>query len=697
MKNKDYRRWLDEDSYTNVQTEEESDDDDIVAVWTAQQERKKRQAVAINGKKWGTSPGKKKTEEVLRENEIVNKRTYHQPVSNARCSEKEEDDQKCREKFPASIEGQKIEANNDEVITVERAGNSQDGSDSTRAPLKLPSAKIQPLASVNATAISVDTNDDKGDANRNRSSSLATKKSAKRQRQEQTHSSARIESPIKLFATVQDILARCQNPNQGYLRHVMTLREMLGLDYCIQNPHMVAKGMEWFVATNYLVDFAYVLEKVPELTSLHAIIFFYQNGNPSCWGKNSGAVFRRLDPGDDPSETNKPTGNPLKYKFKFGGTHHSKMFLVGFTDKVRVIIHTSNILGEDFETQANAAYIQDFPLKIKTLNIKSGDIPDFERTLVSYIETYGYNQARHWSEQRKRDGSSELTLMQQLSLYDFSSAKVILVPSCPGYYNMDRYERCYRQGYFKVKQSIEKYVSIDPGAKFGSVVCQFSSIGSLSAKWMHEFVKSLSVPVVRKNGNQNFDNLADAVKLVYPTVGEIRSSITGYRGGGSVPGREKNLKKNFLNPLYCKWSSSNIPINPIFKGKNVPHIKSYYQLRADDSFAWFFLGSHNLSKPAWGQVTNGRYGPCFQVSSWELGVFLCPELFSTHDKPVSLVPIVSPIVSDFSNGTELVHIPLPYPSHPQPYERQDEPWVVCNIRNEKKYYVVPDSFGQHSP
>jgi hypothetical protein len=53
------------------------------------------------------------------------------------------------------------------------------------------------------------------------------------------------DSPIKLFATTQDISARRIDPGQSHLRHVMTLREMMGLESSPQGGNIVPTKMEW--------------------------------------------------------------------------------------------------------------------------------------------------------------------------------------------------------------------------------------------------------------------------------------------------------------------------------------------------------------------------------------------------------------------------------------------------------------------
>ena len=409
---------------------------------------------------------------------------------------------------------------------------------------------------------------------------------------------------------------------------------------------------------------------------------------------------------------------------------------------MRVIVHTANLRYDDLYRKCQGAYIQDFPFKCDTstdVNVevsadisastcsttrRTGRTSDFEESLNYYMDSYGYHKPSHWQEGSRTNSHLQpctstrthtdkaLTLKQLIALYDFSGANAILIPSIPGYHKLNLPE-AQMQGYLKLKNAIGKCTrdsssacshinngkgdgdgdgdiisgSANSECNAGPVVCQFSSIGSLSEKWLKEFISSLTLPKSFKSGSthtgthartpedvhtnthavhkkqktqakRNIYTKNDAkqmmltestVKLVYPTAEDIRCSVEGYRGGGTVPGKLKNVSKSFLRPLFCKWdaeggadasasSGTNARVhsfetrkNPLHKGNYVPHIKSYYQLASDrSSMEWFVLGSHNLSKPAWGEVINGKYGTCLRVSSWELGVFVCPSSISTR-------------------------------------------------------------------
>lgn len=506
---------------------------------------------------------------------------------------------------------------------------------------------------------------------------------------------------IRLFTSPEDeklrqdfVTRQLSISSHSHLNQVMTMREMLGLDplwkpsaKASHNPTTVEEGysgrksIEWFVLCNYMCNFEFLLEDYPELLSVPNKVFFIHDGSAMGTEQyrslNPSTDFCFLNPKDEPGT---PT-NPLKYKLMYG-THHTKMILVGMEDRLRVIVYTCNMLGDDLIWQANGAFIQDFPLKHSVASAPTALGDDFERTLMHYLESYGYHAKKSWSL-----GAPSRTLVEQIAQYDFSNAKGILIPSIPGYHPIVPEEEQRPEngrptkplvGYLKLKDAIQTHAATHQSSqkrstRYGPVVCQFSSIGSLSEKWIRDFGTSLSAAPVPK-GKQE---LVDMVKVVWPTIEEMEATHAGLGGGASLPGTTNNLKRKFLMPLFCKWSPRASSNNPIHQAKSVPHIKTFFQLRhtkeqgekqEEKSFAWFCIGSQNLSKAAWGEIINGKYGKCHRVNAWEMAVFVCPTIFGKGQR---LVPFTG------KEGPDDTAIPLPYDCIPQRYSRlNDEPWNV---------------------
>jgi tyrosyl-DNA phosphodiesterase-1 len=190
----------------------------------------------------------------------------------------------------------------------------------------------------------------------------------------------------------------------------------------------------------------------------------------------------------------------------------------------------------------------------------------------------------------------------------------VLIPSTPGYHKPRPQKKEQVLGYLKVRQAILKYIPSPPPPPqqqqaSSPIICQFSSIGSLSQKYLNALWSAWDVASVhrvvgpKKNKKDGADNNNNNLQLIYPTVDEIFRSVEGVHGGSSVPGRQKNVMKQFLLPRYRKWAPSSSEDDALQKGQYVPHLKTYYQIdddggddNNDDSMKWFVLSSHNLSK-----------------------------------------------------------------------------------------------------
>ena len=352
---------------------------------------------------------------------------------------------------------------------------------------------------------------------------------------------------------------------------------------------------------------------------------------------------------------------------------------------------------------------------------------------MDYLNSYNYNKQHKWND---RSDAKATTLMDHLREYDFSPASVTLIPSVPGYHKLDSNPK---YGHLKVRKEVGRLgrgkdtrtATTDPNG--ACITMQFSSIGSLTKKYLHRLAYSMDVHRARDAGSGDLSEDDESkplnLQLVYPTSDEICNSLEGYRGGNSVPGNKKNVTKDFLKPLFRKWSASvsflsslsltrkdESSSNPLWKGNNgrllanpfhaiaafpviltvafpcpilVPHIKTFFQLSNDakddsDPMEWFMIGSHNLSKAAWGDVQDSKtFGEKrFFIRHWELGVFLSAK----HLHAKRLVPWTPERTDALSQGDAT--IPLPYRVKPMPYSESDQPWAV------DERYVRLDIFGR---
>lgn len=137
----------------------------------------------------------------------------------------------------------------------------------------------------------------------------------------------------------------------------------------------------------------------------------------------------------------------------------------------------------------------------------------------------------------------------------------------------------------------------------------------------------------------------------------------------------------------------------------MPHMKTYLRYaRGTRQLAWLYVGSHNLSKAAWGALQHS--GSQLTVKSFELGVLLLPSTeavyrtsrwrgFScTSSQPWQPKPQQAAVGAGLlsvrfvqwqrgssqearASGADLeVPLPVPFALPPQPYKQGEGPWTL---------------------
>ena len=529
---------------------------------------------------------------------------------------------------------------------------------------------------------------------------------ARRENKHQQHDGV---TPFHLFAT-----SSSKKLSRKTRKYFTSLRQIIGFDV----PN---REMKWLIISNFSIDFGYLLDQIlPDVLQFHRVVVFYHGGiNESAvmkWrelliGSGNTVDFVALSPSDPPNSTT----NPLPVQIDYG-MHHTKMFLTGYDEIIggerqsfiRVAIHTSNLLEGDNQLKANGVYAQNFPLKVQT----QGETCLFEDDLLRYLKSYGYSKRQCWTcqtasvqgDSSRTLSNGEFSLGELIRLYDYSSAYAVLIPSVPGRHKSDTYHNF---GYLKLRKAImDSFPAARQTVGKSSkppVLCQVSSLGKLNTKWLSKFHEAIDYtsthnvrPVEDYHAKFSKKNvvLERNLRIVWPTAAEIRNSVEGHRGGGSVMGKAKNVQDKFLEPLYHRWSNRNQADDPLQTARHVPHIKTLVQPSSDrSSIEWLYLGSHNLSIAAWGQIQK-RHKETDEminfIAHWELGVFFSPTTLAKalgDGKRVRIVPFGH--YEKTSNGAicldsdddedehdvDVVCVPLPYSLQTPAYDSKDVHWT----------------------
>lgn len=289
---------------------------------------------------------------------------------------------------------------------------------------------------------------------------------------------------------------------------------------------------------------------------------------------------------------------PLPISF---GVHHSKILLLFYRTGIRVALTTANFISIDWVWKNNVSYVQDFPRKTAA----SPPTSMFEKDLVDYFRSYA------------RSGLD----VTELAQFDFSSAKVILIPSVPGRHQG---ESLHKYGHMKLRRVLSEEVLPDKFAK-APITAQFSSIGNISETWlMNEIRTSFAASKNRHTGSGASASAASAslppMHLIWPTVSSVRDSLEGWHAGASLCCDSKN-QKSFFRPLLHRWDG-----RAQDRDRAMPHIKSYVRAAPDGEIAWILITSANLSNSAWGQMQLA--GKQLQIRHYELGCLFTPTHYA---------------------------------------------------------------------
>lgn len=323
-------------------------------------------------------------------------------------------------------------------------------------------------------------------------------------------------------------------------------------------------------------------------------------------------------------------------------THHSKFIIVAYATHVRVCIHTANYLYVDWANKTEGVWMQDFPLKAAGARNSSA----FEEDIVDYLKATG------WPGGKLRDDSH--CNADSLRAYDFSAARVALVASVPGSHVGNKY------GTRRVRWLLEQE-AFDSSAVHAPLVWQFTSNGKVRAPLIDEFSRAFcagrtAAGVALGHGD---------VQIVWPTEQEVRHSYEGWTGGTSIPGERQSIRAAEIRNLHHRWAGEGGDSCPEGRGLALPHIKTFLRYRGSTIF-WMLLGSHNLSRPAWGYATD--QGRKLTVGSYELGVMFLPSLLPPGTQMRCTAAAAPGLVGN------TLGLRVPYALPPLPYGPADEPW-----------------------
>lgn len=129
-------------------------------------------------------------------------------------------------------------------------------------------------------------------------------------------------------------------------------------DYGDDDDDSMTMGpIDFLFVANYIVNFEFLLDEVPELLSLPraCVVYGCKEGSEEAWRQacttldgSCSVDFLCRNPSDPPRSGSNPLAQRIPY-----GVHHTKMFLVGYSSgMLRVVVHTANLRFSDVHHKA---------------------------------------------------------------------------------------------------------------------------------------------------------------------------------------------------------------------------------------------------------------------------------------------------------------------------------------------------------
>ncbi|XP_050215287.1 tyrosyl-DNA phosphodiesterase 1 isoform X1 [Mercurialis annua] len=452
---------------------------------------------------------------------------------------------------------------------------------------------------------------------------------------------------------------------------------------CVSITDVIQGDILVAVLSNYMVDIPWLISACPILTKVPHVLVLHGEGDGSL------ELLKRSKPAN--WILHKP---PLPISF---GTHHSKAMFLIYPRGVRIIIHTANLIFVDWNNKSQGLWMQDFPWKDEKSQAKGCA---FENDLIDYL-----NALKWPGFTVKLPELGNVTINPSFfKKFDYGNATVRLIASVPGYHSGANLKKW---GHMKLRTILEECIFAKE-FKNSPLAFQFSSLGSLDAKWLSELATSLSSGLTQDKTPLGLGE----PRIIWPTVENVRCSLEGYAAGNAIPSPSKNVEKDFLKKYWSKWKATHTG-----RCRAMPHIKTFTRYNGQN-LAWLLLTSANLSKAAWGALQKNNSQ--LMIRSYELGVLFLPSFYKKRGNSFSCTnPRVKsePTLFEFQDkcglsedfeavktqlvtlmwrgpvdpSSEVVRLPVPYELPPQPYSSEDVPWSW------DRQYSKKDVYGQVWP
>ncbi|CAK5273496.1 unnamed protein product [Mycena citricolor] len=280
----------------------------------------------------------------------------------------------------------------------------------------------------------------------------------------------------------------------------------------------------------------------------------------------------------------------------FGGCFHMKyMVLVYESGRLRVVVSTANLLPIDWSDLENAVFIQDvFPVSPGRSSTSKGNgfATILQTVLLKTNAGAGLEFLSKSMDLPIKDVSDISTM------WDWNQVKAELVPSFIGKW----------QDWKTIKEDTQLKLE-----------CQGSSIGVYTTQWFNQFYTSacgdpsalrshLGIPEPQRKKLAYPANIS----VVFPTQQTVNDAER--RGATS---------------MFCtrkKWEARNFPRDAFWDSRSRGGRMILAEIGSQgvrlSASGWVYLGSHNFTSAAWGNLSGTSNSPVLNINNFELGVVI---------------------------------------------------------------------------
>ncbi|EGN94780.1 hypothetical protein SERLA73DRAFT_171190 [Serpula lacrymans var. lacrymans S7.3] len=340
------------------------------------------------------------------------------------------------------------------------------------------------------------------------------------------------------------------------------------------------------------------------------------------------------------------------------GCMHMKFMLLFYkTGRLRVVISTANLIDYDYRDIENAIWLQDVPLRPQPLPNDPKAVDNFATVMQRVLHALNVRPALATHLKTDHPNLPLQSIDHLRSHWDWSKVKVKLVPSIAGKH--EGWPKVILTGHTRLMKAIR-----DMGLRTGKgkaakdlvIECQGSSIGTYSTQWMNEFHWSargesaedwLDEPKTRRAKLPY-----PAVKIVFPSLKTVQTSVLGEPGGGtmfcrgvqwngakfprqlfhdsnSTAGGVLMHTKMIIGTFKQKATTNSLDSHDKGKGRQSDadsdtetetEEDDVVEVVNDAPIGWAYLGSHNFTPSAWGTLSGSGFNPILNVVNYELGI-----------------------------------------------------------------------------